>query len=121
MQNNNYYSVIQFEASAESIQAAVQFNPLHAIFEGHFPQQPVVPGVCMIAIVKSLSEQALQQSLRLIQGHQIKFLQPIIPHQDDVIEVGVNLVCKDDVIEFTASFRKSAQAVFKMNGCFTKA
>lgn len=60
----------------------VTLNPAHAIFTGHFPGQPVLPGVCMLEMVKEILEELLQQQLRISKGPQIKFLSMIIPDKD---------------------------------------
>jgi len=38
------------------ISAMLEINPSHKIFQGHFPGQPVVPGVCMMEMVKEITE-----------------------------------------------------------------
>jgi 3-hydroxyacyl-[acyl-carrier-protein] dehydratase len=60
----------------------VTLNPAHSIFTGHFPGQPVLPGVCMLEMVKEILEDLLQQKLRIFKGPQIKFLSMIIPNED---------------------------------------
>ncbi|MBQ0740088.1 3-hydroxyacyl-ACP dehydratase, partial [Aquimarina celericrescens] len=34
----------------------ITINKNHKIFKGHFPGNPVTPGVCMIQIIKELAE-----------------------------------------------------------------
>ena len=38
------------------ISASLEINAAHKIFQGHFPGQPVVPGVCMVEMVKEVTE-----------------------------------------------------------------
>ena len=33
----------------------VEIDPTHPIFEGHFPDQPVLPGVCMVQIALTIA------------------------------------------------------------------
>ena len=43
----NFYKVTHSEHINETDWVVqVMLNPQHAIYNGHFPQQPVVPGVC---------------------------------------------------------------------------
>jgi len=60
----------------------VTLNPAHPIFSGHFPGQPVLPGVCMLEMVKEILEELLRQKLRISKGSQIKFLSMIPPDKD---------------------------------------
>ena len=49
----NFYKVTHSEHINETDWVVqVMLNPQHAIYSGHFPQQPVVPGVCMLQIIK---------------------------------------------------------------------
>ena len=72
---NNFYTVDELTKSENELQASIQFHPEHEIFEGHFPGQPVVPGVCMVQIVKEFMQLATEEKLMFIKGNQIKFLQ----------------------------------------------
>ena len=51
----------------------------HAIFKGHFPGNPVTPGVCMMQIIKELSQEILGSSLILKSSSNVKFMALINP------------------------------------------
>jgi len=113
---NNFYTITDFQKLELGVTALIKINPTHEIFNGHFPNQPVVPGVCMVQIVKELMEQALQQALFLKEGTQLKFLQLLVPNNDDTIHVSIQYKMIDTSYTFNASFHKDDVAVFKMNG-----
>lgn len=60
----------------------------HPALPGHFPGNPVVPGVLLLEHVISFLEASYgpQCSLRL---PQVKFLQPLLPGQDAVVELAL--------------------------------
>ncbi len=117
---SSFYTVEQHSQQDTHIQAAIRFNPDHSIFAGHFPDQPVVPGVCMIQIVKNLMEQFLgNKNLFLSHGHQVKFLQLIIPDRKDLIQVEVAIEERPGEYPVQATFKKDGQALLKMTGIFT--
>ncbi len=60
----------------------VTLNPAHPIFSGHFPGQPVLPGVCMLEMIQEILEEFLQQKFRISKAPLIKFLSMIIPDKD---------------------------------------
>ena len=117
---NSFYSLEQYSCQDHNVVAAIRFNPRHSIFAGHFPGQPVVPGVCMVQIVKQLALRALgRENMLLSQAHQLKFLQLIVPEQEALIDIDLKLKEEDKGYAVQASFTKAGAAVFKMTGVFT--
>ena len=51
---NDFYNCHDIEAHENEYGCRIVFNAAHDIFKGHFPGQPVVPGVCMMEMVKEL-------------------------------------------------------------------
>lgn len=76
----------------------VTLNPAHPIFSGHFPGQPVLPGVCMLEMVKEILEELLQQKLRISKGPQIKFLSMIIPEKDPDFTIELHYEVINEII-----------------------
>jgi len=57
----------------------VLINENHEVFEGHFPGNPVMPGVCMMQIIKEISEQITESSLLMQSISNVKFMALINP------------------------------------------
>ncbi|MDP4282084.1 MAG: 3-hydroxyacyl-ACP dehydratase [Bacteroidota bacterium] len=51
----------------------------HPVFDGHFPGNPVVPGVCQIEMIRGLAEEITRKKIKLIYSDNIKFLAMIQP------------------------------------------
>lgn len=77
--SSDLYSILSFSAGSRSVKARVRLHAGHPIFAGHFPGQPVLPGVCQLMIVKELAEKALGRKLFLRHAGQIKFLAMVDP------------------------------------------
>ena len=58
---------------------SVSLDQNHEIFKGHFPGNPVLPGVCQVEIAKELAEEVLGCKCMLTQASQVKFLNLINP------------------------------------------
>jgi 3-hydroxyacyl-[acyl-carrier-protein] dehydratase len=69
------------------IDAEIILNSAHPIFKGHFPNLPIVPGVCMVQIVKEIAEKQLQQKLFLSSASNIKFLSVLNPEVHQRVNV----------------------------------
>lgn len=93
-------------------------NTQHDIFKGHFPGQPVVPGVCMMEMVKELLEQQTDQRLWMRNAGQVKFLQMITPDVQPMVEISWKQTGKN--FNVNASIKNNASDLFKLSGDFEK-
>ena len=78
------------------IMASISFLRESPIFQGHFPQHPVVPGVCMFAIIKELLEGQLGKTLQMASCRNMKFLNMIDPDQTPTVEAEVTIQTTND-------------------------
>lgn len=103
------------------VQTQLTWKPDHAIFQGHFPGQPVVPGVVMMQLVKEVLERALEHPLLLVSAGQLKFLQFIDPRQQP--SVGLQVQYKpepENLISVTASLQEGGVTFFKFVGRYRR-
>lgn len=110
------------KADQQPIKALVLLNADHSIFKGHFPDNPVVPGVCQIQIVKGLLELVLLRSTRLMESDNIKFLSMINPRNIELLNVDL-LIKHIDPKHFnvTASVYSGTATFLKFKGKFESA
>lgn len=71
--------------------ATILLNPKHDIFKGHFPGNPVTPGVCMLQIIKEISEQITQKPLFLHRANQVKFMALINPETHPQLQLELEI------------------------------
>lgn len=76
---NNFFYIEQLQSEDNQIVANIRINTEHEILKGHFPGQPVVPGVCMIEMLKEVIEHSIKQQLRMQSASVIKFLTMFAP------------------------------------------
>jgi 3-hydroxyacyl-[acyl-carrier-protein] dehydratase len=82
---NNLYTIQSVTDLEKSIQASVLLRADHAIFKGHFPGQPVLPGVCMLEMISEITGTCLKSGFRVKSAPLIKFLYMIDPEKDPLI------------------------------------
>ena len=112
---NDFYTIHELQPSLDSLSCIIVFNGSHHIFDGHFPGQPVVPGVCMVQMVKELLQQQFDKSLILRSTGQIKFLQLITP--EVMPEIHISWKETDNGYLVNAGFKKDTD-LFKLTGTF---
>ena len=98
---NDFYRIIEEKKSEEAIADGtlkhlfykLELNGSHPVFEGHFPGNPVVPGVCQIELIRELVGRESGVDFKLSDADNIKFLAMISPRQNT--EVSMNLDVKE--------------------------
>src|SRR5690606_40023315 len=97
----DFYHVEHIRSLSNNVYVAeVRLNPTHPIFDGHFPDNPVAPGVCMMQIVKELTETVEQKILFLVRASNVKFTALINPEKNrseehtSELQSRENLVCR---------------------------
>jgi 3-hydroxyacyl-[acyl-carrier-protein] dehydratase len=73
------FKIVSLAHKENSVNAVLEIDQLNEIFNGHFPDQPVVPGACMLQIVKEVIATAINTSVRLVKADNIKFLSLVQP------------------------------------------
>lgn len=78
--------------------ASVTLNAKHSIFEGHFPGQPVLPGVCQLGLVKELLQQHFGKALKMSKADQVKFMAMVDPRKTPDLEIQIQISEVDEII-----------------------
>ncbi|HEY9044425.1 MAG TPA: hydroxymyristoyl-ACP dehydratase [Ohtaekwangia sp.] len=113
---DNFYSIVKKEPAASGGNAVIAINASHKILQGHFPGQPVVPGVCMMQIVRELTELFVAKKLRITEGDNLKFLSIIDPRQNNEIDVTLNWKEEGGIYIVNATLFAGAVTFFKFKG-----
>jgi 3-hydroxyacyl-[acyl-carrier-protein] dehydratase len=114
MLHNTFFKILKEEPAAGAVKALLSIDKDHAILKGHFPGQPVVPGVCMMQIIKELVERQTKRSLQLAGAENMKFLSVIDPNQNHEIEASVSFSENNGIISLNASLFSGAVIFFKL-------
>lgn len=116
---NDFFYLQSSSHTDGTIAAQLRLNAAHRIFEGHFPGQPVVPGVCMVQIIKEILEAALGKTLQLQKADHIKFLAVIDPGKSVDVDAAIRYTCSENSYAVTASLFKEGTVYLKLRGNFT--
>lgn len=104
------YTIDQIEETGQGFVARISLNAGHAIFKGHFPQQPVLPGVCQLEMISDAYSKFMAAGYRMESAREVKYASMILPdkHPNFVIEFS-----KKDKQDHTIScLIKNEQQVF---------
>lgn len=78
---NHFFKITSKRTLAEgSYTYVVDINANHRVFAGHFPGNPIVPGVMSMMMVRMLAEDAMERVTHYATVKDCKYLQTIIPN-----------------------------------------
>lgn len=116
---NDFFTINDKVTSETEIWAELHINSDHKIFEGHFPNQPVVPGVCMMQMVKEVLESVIGKETNLKQAADMKFLAVINPLENNLIHASIKYSSDESGnTNVVASLFKDELVHFKFKGQF---
>lgn len=119
MLKDTLFKIILSDHQEGIINATLGLNKNNEIFIGHFPSEPLLPGACMLQMVKEVLETTLNMLLRLKKADQIKFLGLIDPRISNILQVTITYRSADDNnVSVTASFTAQKEICFKFRGTF---
>ena len=101
----------------DGIKAVLVIHSEHPIFKGHFPEVPVLPGVCMIQMIKEIIEQSFGIRTILNETDMIKFLYMVNPEIHNELFVDINI--KEQTfsnIHYNATMKNVENIVLKCSG-----
>jgi len=117
---NDFYTVEATTAPAPNArEARLRLNPDHAVFEGHFPGRPVVPGVCMIQMVTEILTEVLGRKVQLVASSTTRFLNIIDPNIHPIVHLKINWAEDTlSVVVAEAELYFEDQTFFRLKGSF---
>ena len=95
------------EPGAEPFKARVDIPVDHPCFPGHFPGQPILPGVLLLERMMSLAQASIGQSLNECTVYNVKFLAAVVP--GDALDVQLTATNLDEY-KFTVRISQAGGA-----------
>ena len=87
----DFYTINKLESDNGKAFAQITINKNHDVFKGHFPGNPVTPGVCMMQIIKELTEEILSKKLFMEAASNVKFMAIINPEKTPDLELTLDI------------------------------
>lgn len=113
----NFFTISNIATAGFEVNATLLINTSHKIFDGHFPGQPVVPGVCMMQMMKEIMEQVTGKKMDLIKSSEMKFLAIINPLENNHIQATLKYAPDENgKLIVSATLFKDQLTYFKFKG-----
>jgi len=111
------YIVENTRLDSNIIRSTLVINASHEIFKGHFPDIPVLPGVCMVQFIKEIIETTFNIESSIDTAGMIKFLSMLNPVESNILTAEISIKDKTDTnIIFQASLKTKDRFLLKYSG-----
>ncbi|WP_184547691.1 hypothetical protein [Mucilaginibacter sp. FT3.2] len=121
MLQESFFQFTTPQTDGNTSTTTIALNAAHQIFEGHFPGQPVVPGVCMMQMVKEVLENIIGTKTKLVKAGDMKFLAILNPQVNHTADMQITCIANDDdTLKVDAAIRHEGTIFFKFKGVFKK-
>ena len=123
MEDQIFNTLIEFAAlQKDETGYILPFKVLRSssIFDGHFPEQPILPGVAMVELVHRAAEVALAEKLVLKSAGNYKFLAMIDPDKVPAASLVFSISTKDEGWRVKAQIKNDEYTFFKADAFYLK-
>lgn len=93
---DHFYNIVGTSHADTEFNFTIKLNANHAIFEGHFPGNPVTPGVVQLEIIKELLSEGLGKTVHLQSMSNCKYLAILNPNDCGEVQVSIAYTEQED-------------------------
>lgn len=76
---NDLFTIVSDQEQPTGHDYTIALNPEHFIYQAHFPDEPITPGVCIMQIAQELLQETVGEALVVEMVKNVKFLRIISP------------------------------------------
>jgi len=112
---NRVYSVLEKKEEKGNVNYLIEIDFSHPVFQGHFPEKPVLPGVMMCDIIRYQCSNFFNLDLQLFEAKNIKFLRMIVPSKNNIYKLKIAIKEIERNYNVAASIIQDDKTYFKIN------
>lgn len=117
----DFYTIVELDSSdKENIKAIIDLNKEHEVYEGHFPGNPIVPGVCLTQLIKEVMENVEGTDLIMVYADNIKFMAMVNPEVNSRLQIDLKVKydTEQNLIKVSSVTHFNDQVFYKFKGNF---
>lgn len=100
---NSYFTIINRETDGDSHTLSIRLLKEHPVYQGHFPGNPVSPGVCNMQMIKECAEEIVGKSLVFTTLSQYRLMAVVSPYRNENITLSLTVKNNDGKFDLVAS------------------
>ena len=111
---NKYFTIASHQHQANSHLFELDLLPDCEVYQGHFPGNPVSPGVCSLQMIKECAESILGKPLFLSHINQCRYTALITPSECPQIQLQLSLSENEGVYQLIASLGRNGNSYLEL-------
>lgn len=115
---NDFFDIIESTNVETKLISRIKLNAEHKIYGGHFPGNPVTPGVVQMQMVKEILEKHIGKELKLLTMSRCKFLKILSPVETPALFISIEISQADGVIKINTSGQEKENTFFKFSATY---
>ena len=112
----DYYKITDSRPENGAIVFDIDINPDCRVYQGHFPEEPICPGVCNIQMIKECAETICGKELRLLNLSQCRLTSLMKPDLHGKVNVRMEISREALPYKFKASLYAGETVFMEMKG-----
>jgi 3-hydroxyacyl-[acyl-carrier-protein] dehydratase len=116
---NNFFEIDNLEILPTGLLVDIRIHTDHEILKAHFPEQGIVPGVCMLEMLKEILQSHFNKSLMMESASVVKFLNMFTTPQLDKATFAIQ-INHNDTYDIDATLKNDTQVFLKFRGVFVE-
>lgn len=118
----DFYKVLSEEKTGDSkYNITILINEKHNVFKGHFPGNPIMPGVCMIQIIKELTASITKSTLIIQTLSNVKFMALINPEVTPELRLELDITTtEEDLVKVKNTTYFNDTVALKLSNVYKK-
>ena len=119
MFKDQFYRITNYDKKEDTEVFTIHIDKGHSIFDGHFPDNPVTPGVVQMEIIKELLGELTGAKMRMVSMSNCKFLAILNPETDADVDVQMKISQgENEEWKVNATILNAANTYLKMSGVY---
>lgn len=114
---NDFFNIVKTNLIGRKIISIVSLNPSHGIYLGHFPENPITPGVVQVQMVKEILEVTYKKNLRIVSISRCNFLNILNPNETPIVTI--EIISSENPLQISAVGTENGKTYFKLSALFS--
>jgi 3-hydroxyacyl-[acyl-carrier-protein] dehydratase len=115
---NDFFSITQSTVTPSCIDVDIQLNANHIIYDGHFPDKPITPGVIQMQMIDELLKLNIHKKLNLFFLKQCKFINILDPFENANLHINIQIEKQEKEIMVRAISCNEQKIFLKLIGLY---